>query len=881
MAIDTEPITGNHTALFRAPGCIEDPPGFVPFPPEEVEQSLASRFAKIVREHADRVAVHYGGQAITYRELDIQSNRLARTLLARCRPGAEPVALLLGKGIPYFIACLGVWKAGKFVVPLDPHSPQARLTGIYEDVTARCLLSDTANREIGERIAGDGALNLETLELAPCGDSLDLTIDPLTPSAIFYTSGSTGKPKGVVQLQRNLLHSVGTYTNNFKYYPGARIGFAYSLTVAISQLIFTTALMTGAAIYPIELLEVGLDGFAGWLQREEITFLQCVPSLFRRLAPAVPPGMTFPHLRLIVLGGELGTRGDAELFRRHFGGHTALGINYGLTEVTPVRQYIMRPDDVFTELYLPVGYPVPGMDVRVVDDEGRELPPGEIGEIVLRTRYIADGYWRNPEATARAFRADPSDPEVRIYSTGDLGSLQADGCLTCHGRKDFQVKIRGYRVETAEVELALLELPAVKEAVVMTRSDRRSEQYLAAYLVAAGEERPATGEVLASLRERLPDYMVPAAVVWLREMPQTPTGKIDRLALPAPAFDDADAEYEPPRTPLEETLARIWEEVLGVERVGRRESLYDLGGHSLLAPRLFTLIQQRVGQRLPLATLLQAASVAEMAELLSREDWTPPWESLAPINAGGTRLAFFCVHPAGGDILVYRDLSVLLGPDQPFYGFQEALDFSGKGRNTIDEMAAHYVEQLRDFHPDGPYYLGGYSFGGVVAFEMARQLTAQGAEVKWLALFDTTCPILPPTDLKEKYKGVSLLGYLRSRPTSLARAFHRLFILVLFHACRRFGCPFPRRFRLGGQFLFYRMARRHYRPGPYAGGMTLFRTMENKRQDDLGWSALIDGPIDIRSVLGNHNTLFDSGNVEALAAEFRDCLLQAQGAGNE
>lgn len=878
MAIDIELTTANETGTFRAPGCVEDPPGFVPFPPEEVEQSLASRFAKVVREHADRVAVHYGGQSITYRELDIQSNRLARTLLARCGPDAEPVALLLDKGIPFCIACLGVWKAGKFVAPLDPRLPQMRLAGIYEDVTARCLLSDTANREMGERIAGASALNLDALELDPCGDPLDLAIDPLTPSAIFYTSGSTGRPKGVVQLQRNLLRSVGTYTNNFKYYPDARIGFAYPLTAAISFLIFTTALMTGAAIYPVELLEVGLDGFIDWLRREKITFLQCVPSLFRRLAPAVPPGATFPHLRLIVLGGELGTRGDAELFRRHFGGHTALGINYGLTEVTPVRQYIMRRDDVFTGLYLPVGYPVPGMDVRVVDDDGREPPPGEIGEIVLRTRYMADGYWRNPEATARAYRTDPDDPDMRIYHTGDLGSLQADGCLTCHGRKDFQVKIRGYRVETAEVELALLDLPSVKEAVVMARTDGKDEPYLAAYLVPAGEERPATSEVLAILRERLPDYMVPAAVVWLAAMPQTPTGKIDRLALPAPTLEDND--YEPPRTPLEETLARIWEEVLGVERVGRRESFYDLGGHSLLAPRLFALIEERAGRRLPLATLLQASSVAEMAELLSREDWTPPWESLAPVQAGGTRPPFFCVHPAGGDILIYRDLAVLLGPDQPFYGFQEELEFSGKGRDTIDEIAAHYVAQLRDFHPDGPYYLGGYSFGGVVAFEMARQLTAQGAEVKWLALFDTNCPILPQTNFKEKYKGMSALDYLRSRPASLARAFHRLFILTLFHACRRLGRPFPGRFRLGGQFLFYRTARRHYRPGRYTGSVALFRTVENKRQDDLGWSALIDGPIEIRSVPGNHNTLFDPGNVEALAAAFRDCLRKAQGVGD-
>ena len=876
MAIDTEPTIRNDAAVSRAPGCVEDPPGFMLFPPDEVEQSIASRFARAAREHADRVAVSYDGQAITYRELDRQANRLARTLLARCGPCAEPVALLFDKGIPFFVACLGVWKAGKFVVPFDPGHPPARIARIREEVTARLLLTDAANQAPGERIAGAGALNLETFELDPCGDPLDLDIDPATPASVLYTSGSTGRPKGVLQLQRNALWSATNYANSHKLHPGDHVALVSSFSVVSAYTASVAALLAGATLCPRNIADGDLASLAGWLQSEGITFMQCVPSLFRHLAAAIPLEMTFPGLRVLVLGGELCTPRDVRLCRQHFP-QAALVNYYGFTECTPVLHYVVRPDDVFESTYLPVGYPMPGMQILILDPDGAELPPGEIGEIVLSSRHLAREYWRNPEATARAFIADPNDPALRQYATGDLGSLRADGCLTCHGRKDFQTKIRGFRVETAEVELALLDLSAVKEAVVAARDDGRGEQCLAAYLVPAGEERPATGEVLASLRERLPDYMIPVAVVWLETLPKTATGKIDRLALPAPVLEEND--YEPPRTPLEDTLAHIWAEVLGIERVGRRESFYDLGGHSLLAPRLFALIQQRIGRRLPLATLLQASSVAGMAELLSRDDWTPPWSSLVPIQPNGTRRPFFCVHPAGGDILVYRELSVLLGDDQPFYGLQEDPQLTGNLRNFIVDTAAHYVAQVRAFQPDGPYLLGGYSFGGSVAFEMARQLAMQGAAVGLLVLFDATCLNLSPAAGAKQRQHVSLPAYLRSRPASWKRAWDRLLFKILFHACRVLDRPFPARYRNTGQFRFYRMVKKLYRPERYPGGLTLFRVTGNERQDDLGWGQVVDGPIDIRSVPGTHLTMFAAENVQALAAELRDCLQRVQDAG--
>ncbi|MHB9130234.1 MAG: AMP-binding protein [Armatimonadota bacterium] len=890
MNVEMAAPSRHFATSLRPPGQVDAPPGFVPFFPRKDDQSIADRFTRVARQHADRVAVRYGDQSITFGELDTRSNRLARTLTARCGPGSQPIAILFDKGIPFFVACFGVWKAGKFVVPLDPHHPPARIERIWEDVAAQYLLSDTANQALGERIAGDGACNLDTLELDPRGDALDLLIDPETPSAIFYTSGSTGQPKGVVQLQRNLLMSADSYADNMKLHPQDRVGFVYSLCVGISYLIFTAALLAGAGVHPANLMEIGMDGLVVWLHAEEITFVQCVPSLFRRLAAATPPGTTFPHLRLIILGGELSTRGDVDLFRRHFDSHTALANNYGYTEGTPIRQYVLRPDDAFDQTFMPVGYPMMGMEVRILGPDGDELPPGEIGEIVVTTRYLAPGYWRNPEATARSFRFDPADPGVRHYYSGDLGSLQPDGCLTCHGRKDFQVKIRGFRVETAEVELALQACPTVKEAVVLAFDDGRGDKALAAYLVPRGDDQPSTVAMQQYLRERLPDYMIPAAIGWLAEMPQTPTGKIDRLALPAPVFGSAQDAYAPPCSPLEEALARIWTRVLGVERVGRHDDFFALGGHSLLAPQLFALIEEQLGQRLPLATLFQASTVADLAALLQQQGWTPPWSSLTPIQPHGSLRPFFCVHPAGGNILMYRELARLLGPDQPFYGLQEnRADASVAALESIEEMATYYLRQLRALQPEGPYLLGGYSFGGVVAFEMARQLREAGQQVPLLALFDTTCPTFhPPKAAKNKkrllhtIRHIGLLPFVYSRPASLVRYFERKFIRALYHWCLRTGRRFPPRLRTVGRSVFYRITSKRYRPLRYPANLTLFRVTGSLArptiEGDLGWGTVVEGAIEIHTIPGHHDDLLKPGQIEVLAEKLHACLQRAHSA---
>ncbi|MHB9133662.1 MAG: AMP-binding protein [Armatimonadota bacterium] len=888
MAINTESLIDYGADLAHVPGCIETPPDFVPFPLEQIGASIAECFVRVARQHADRAAVRDRHHVITYRELDLQSNRLARTLLTRCGAGAEPIALLLDKGIPFFVACLGVWKAGKYIVPLDPSHPPARVTRILEDVTARYLLTDTANQAMGERLAGDGALNLETLELDACGDRPEVTIDPETPYAILYTSGSTGQPKGVIQPQRNILWLVASFINYRKMHPHDRVAVVASVGVVSAYTAILAALLSGAAVYPTALMQSDLNSFAAWLRDEQITFMQCVPSLFRRLASVIAPGTEFSHLRLLVLAGELSLRGDLELFRRVFSGPTKFVNSYGATECVPIRQYVFRSDETCDGPFLPVGYPIPGVEVRIFGPDGVELPPGEIGEIVLCSPYLSTGYWRQPEVTARAFRTDPDDPRLRQYFTGDMGSLQPDGCLTCHGRKDFQVKIRGYRVETAEVELALLELPAVKETIVVARGDGENEQILVAYLVPQADDRPTTRQVQHYLRERLPDYMVPSAIVWLAAMPQTATGKIDRLALPAPERETAEVPYASARDALEHQLVTLWEELLGISPVGIHDDFYELGGHSLLAARLFSRMEKRLGRRLPLATILQASTIAAIADLLRQEGWTPPWTSLIPIQPGGSRRPFFCVHPAGGDVLVFREVSRLLGNDQPFYGLQEHQN-DGNVRDTVEEMAEYYLHQLRDFQPEGPYLLGGYSFGGVVAFEMARQLQAQGAQVDLLVLFDTSSPSFRgqkkpmPAHARasvEKYRHMGLLRFLRTRSTSLAKACKRLLVVTLFHWGRLTGQPFPARLRKDGGFLFYKLAKRRYHPAHYPGDLTLFRVTGSPLrpvvEGDLGWGEHIDGAVDIRVVPGHHLDMFSSEHVPHLAEVLRACLFEAQ-----
>jgi amino acid adenylation domain-containing protein len=552
--------------------CVHPTGTLITFAPEAVEQSIPARFEQQVARYPERLAVKSRHQAFTYTALNQMANRVARAILAWCGDGAEPIALLLEQGAPVIAALLGVLKAGKFYVPMDPTYPLERLTYMLEDSQARLIVTNTHHLPLTEAVGRHGlkVLNLDELDTEIVDENLDLTLSPDTLAYLLYTSGSTGTPKGVLQNHRNVLHTIKNECNGFHFCADDRLSLLYSPSVVGAVRNTFSALLNGAAVFPFNLREEGLTRLANWLIQEEITFYNSVATAFRHFAGSLTGIEKFPHLRLILLGSETVYKSDVELYRKHFSASCVFVVGMGATEITHIRQYFVDQHVSITDDTLPIGYAEEGVQVLLLDQANQEVGVDAVGEIAVKSRYLSLGYWRRPDLTQARFLPDANGSGERIYLTGDLGRMRADGCLIHLGREDFQVKIRGHRVEISEVETALLNYSGVNEAVVVAHEDPRGEKCLAAYLVASRGVVPSPGELRNSLADKLPDYMLPTAFVFLDALPLTPAGKVDRRALPPPETyrQELEAAYVPPRSDVERVITMIWQDVLRIEKVG-------------------------------------------------------------------------------------------------------------------------------------------------------------------------------------------------------------------------------------------------------------------------------------------------------------------------
>jgi amino acid adenylation domain-containing protein len=690
---------------------------FVEFPKAEIEQSIPDRFGQQVRRHGQRVAVDAAGLTLSYAALNEAANRLAQTLLAQLGERQEPVAFLLAHGPRPIVAILGILKAGKCYVPLDPAWPEARIARILEDAEARRIVTDREHLLLAKKLATKTRrlVDLEAIPRRTSAEDPGLRLGPDAMASILYTSGSTGQPKGVVQTHRNVLHNVMKYTNGLHISAADRLSLLPRSSYGASASDIFGALLNGAALLPFDLREQGPERLAAWLIDREVTIYHSVPTVFRRLVASLTPQTRFPKLRLIKLGGEPVTRRDVQSYQEHFAPGCILHVGYGATETNILRQYFLRTDTPIPGDLVPVGYAVQDTEIVLLDPSGSEVALGGPGEIAVRSAYLPPGYWRREDLTAATFRPVPGGRSLRIYRTGDMGRMLADGCLLCLGRKDSQVKVRGYRVDLAEIEAALAAFEDVRQACVVARQCPDEETRLVAYVVAATGRTPGAATLRHSLAGILPDFMLPASIVLRRDLPETASGKVDRQALAKLPWHAASpqAACPAPRTSLEELLVAMWCEALGLDRLGIRDNFFEIGGHSLLAAQLFTQIEKVLGVRLPVPTLLQAPTVERLASVIGHGRPPRAIASLVPMQPAGSRPPFFCVHGADGHVLKFHMLAKLLGPDQPFYGLQgRGIDGTVLPRTSIQAMATAYLREIRALQPDGPYFLGGYSLGG-------------------------------------------------------------------------------------------------------------------------------------------------------------------------
>ena len=591
--------------------CAHPSGAFVRFPMAAIEQSISDRFEQQVERYPDRLAVKTRTHAFTYAELNEAANRVAHAILELRGDTDQPVALLFGNDAPSVVASLGAAKAGQIQVPLESNFPRERLRYMLEQSETGVIVTDEAHLTLARELSALPVISFEETADHYSTANPGRPVPPSTRVAIRYTSGSTGRPKEIIRDHRAVLHGAMRLTNVLRMSRFDRV-------ISFRGGVWTDsrALLNGAALYPVDLHQEDLTQLAGWMMQEGITVYRTAVSTFRSFVGTLTGEEAFPSLRLIFLYGEPVYHTDVERYRQHFSDQCLFASSLGTSETNDYAYFFVDKEGPIPSGVLPGGYLDESMEVLLLDENGRPVGTDEAGEIAVRLRQGGAAYWQRPDLTQAAFLPDTSSGG--FYRTGDIGRRAPDGCLFYLGRKDFQVKIRGYRVDVGEVETALLALDGVKEAAVVGREHVPGDTRLVAYLVPTGKWVPRITELRRILTVKLPDYMVPSAFVILDAMPLTATGKVDRLALPPPdsARPALETPLVEPRTPMEEKLAGIWAEVLGVDQVGVHDHFLELGGDSLLATQVIARVMTQFCVHLPLHALFAALTVAAMAEAI-------------------------------------------------------------------------------------------------------------------------------------------------------------------------------------------------------------------------------------------------------------------------
>jgi amino acid adenylation domain-containing protein len=598
--------------------CFHPTGAFVEFPIEDVETSIPARFEKIVRLHPKSLAIKHKARSLSYEALNQLANRIARAILFTRGMGSEPVALLFDYGVDVIASLMAVLKAGKFYVALDPAFPPDRNAYIFRNTDANLLVTNDACAGAARDLAaesGAAILNIDHIDGSTAEENLNIVVSPDDVMTLTYTSGSTGTPKGVVETHRCRLHNTMLHSSAAQVSNEDRLAVIYSIRIQINLL---RALLNGACVLPFDIKSESSEAFAKWLSDEQITILHLPVAAFRQFAQALTSDFELPHLRVIHLSGAPITQIEFELYKNRFADNTLFAYHLGAAETGGVCGGFLDRSSSFPRHGTPAGYQYREKEVVLLGEDGAAVKPGEIGEIAVKSRYLARGYWNMPELSKSKFLPSTSADE-RTYLTGDIGSMLPDGLIVHHGRKDSMVKVRGFSVELAEIEKALRTHPELRDVVVVARGNAAGEMSLVAYLVSETSGSPSVDDLRIFLKTKLPDYMIPSVFVALDSLPLV-NGKVDRTALPRPDKDrpTLSQPYIAPQGSVEQLLVEIWESILQVRPVGTRDNFFDLGGDSLAGSRVISRIIREFHLELPVKALFLAPTVGELAAIVSQ-----------------------------------------------------------------------------------------------------------------------------------------------------------------------------------------------------------------------------------------------------------------------
>ncbi len=830
-----------------------------------------------------KIALKFKDEGISYGDLERKVHQMAHYLKANGVKNGDFVAVSLSRSIELLITLIAIMECGAGYLPLDPNYPSKRLEFMLEDSEAKFII---ATKTMTSALQSNATLLLLEDILSGLSKYPDTTVsekvDIHQAAYILYTSGSTGKPKGVPISHSNLVNLLYSVLEK----PGIKED---DILISITTISFDIAmvelfapLLKGAKLVLTD-EETAKDTrlLLNLMKDEGITMMQATPATWQMLLysgweESLP-------IRAISTGEAL----PMVLAKSIMDRVTDLWNMYGPTETTiwSAMKQVSKTDEIIT-----IGHPMANTQLYIVDDQNRLVAPGKTGELCIAGDGVAKGYWKRDDLTAEKFIENPFKTELGavLYRTGDLAKLLPNGDVHCLGRIDDQVKIRGQRIELGEIEQTLDSLDGLHSSVVLVHED-----LLIAYVISSEKSIDDTNQVSTwktTLKEQLPAHMLPQQFILVKEFPKTLSGKLDRKALLQLVSNKSEKiGFTEPTTPSEKIIAPIWQDCLKIDKIDVFSDFFEIGGHSIVGVQVMARIEKETENRLPLVALLKHPTIKQLAAYMDREFIT--WDSLVPLKAGGTKPALYVVHGANHNVLMFNALAQKLDKDQPVYGLQSrGLNGVTEPHDSIDQMAADYISEIVASNPDGPYALGGFSYGGIVAYEMARQLMAQGKEVTILAQFDTyvypsyyyTNPVMKKMLMnlfqmgKVVYLSFNMFAskkHFIRRKALLKIQISGLFLKLKHGKEKQYEMQFNVPYKMEHN---HSIATNAYTITPQDIVIDLFRAKEEINfvhdHDLLGWKKMGGKGIRKHMVPGNHVDMFENPNVDALAASLQYVL---------
>ncbi len=858
------------------------------------------RFEMQAKQTPEAVALDFEGVRLSYGELDRQANQLANYLRSS---GVGPdvlVGICMERSCALVVGLLAVLKAGGAYVPLDPAYPAERLAFMLAESNPPVVLTQ-------KRFAGlfhgkavfclDG--EWETIsDLSQAPPQVEMGSDHL--AYVMYTSGSTGRPKGVCVPHRAISRLV-VDTNYISLKASDRVANASNTSFDAATFEIWGALLNGARLVGMttdDLLSPQV--LVEKLRKKRISVLFLTTALFNQIAAEVPTA--FKTLGSLLFGGEAVDPTWVRTVLEKGPPERLLHV-YGPTENTTFSTWYEVKAIEAKATTVPIGTPISETQGYILDRRLNPVPVGVSGELYLGGDGLAKGYYRRPDLTREKFISNPfaGTSDGWIYRTGDLARYLPDGAIEFIGRIDNQVKLRGFRIELGEIEHMLKQHPGVHDAVGLLREDTPGDKRIAAYVVSKTKAGMDVDSLRAFVQDKLPEYMLPSAIVPLDALPLTPNGKVDRKALPAPTVDQmvSSRSYHPPRDPLEFQIVKIWEKILNLRPIGIQDNFFELGGHSLLTVQVLSQIKKSIGSEIAIADLFRHPTIEQLCEVIRRNTESLALSHIRPYQTLGSNPPFFCIF------IATADAAHLVNSDQPFYGGAPH-GFNGRRiPSAVEVMVADFIKEIKAVQPKGPYFIGGYSFGGMLAFEIARQLQEQGEIIGLLLLLDPatnerrkTTPLKKTrpgiasgeadtisAQLKEANQEVSAHPFRENIRRVFTGAWRRVgpnsriqreVINIFFSAIVRVGLTVPLKRRKDHSLWTYRRLIKRYTPKQYVGKAVLIRSSDGTHAPEHYWRKYISEPIEVHEVPGGHLDLFKEPNVHIFAEKLKMCLKQAQ-----